>query len=66
MGIPVRFISISPQAKRYHAVKEGETPYSIAKKYGLSVEQLRRMNKLSPKTTLATGQKLIVSPAGKT
>ncbi len=55
----------APPAKRYHTVKKGETLTSIAKRYGLSAEGLRRMNKLSPKTTLAAGQKLIVSTSGK-
>ncbi len=52
-------------AKRYHEVKKGETLAGIAKKYRLSVKELRRMNKLTPKTTLAAGQKLIVGSGGK-
>lgn len=55
----------TPPAKRYHEVKKGETLASIAKKYRLSVKELRRMNKLSPKTALAAGQKLIISSGGK-
>jgi LysM repeat protein len=51
--------------KAYHEVKKGETATSIAKKYGLSVEELRRINNLSPKAVLSPGQKLIVSPGGK-
>lgn len=54
-----------PPAKRYHVVKKGETITKIAKRYGLSVEKLRRMNKLSPKTTVVAGQKLIISPGGR-
>jgi len=52
-------------AKRYHEVKKGETAAGIAKKYGLSVEELRRMNRLAPKAPLSAGQRLIVGPAGK-
>ena len=52
-------------AKRYHEVKKGETLTGIAKKYGISVEELRRFNNLSPKAGLVVGQKLIVSPGGK-
>jgi LysM repeat protein len=55
----------APPAKRYHEVKKGETLTRIAKRYGLSVGELRRMNKLPPKTTVAAGQKLIVSPGEK-
>jgi len=51
----------APPTKRYHKVKKGETIPSIAKRYGLSAEELKRMNKLAPKTTLAVGQNLIVS-----
>lgn len=63
--------AVSPKAqapspgKRYHEVKKGETLTSIAKRYGLSVEELRRINNLSPKAALSAGQKLIVSPGGK-
>ncbi len=52
-------------AKRLHQVKKGETLTSIAKRYGLSVEELRRLNHLPPKGELSVGQKLIVSPGGK-
>ncbi len=52
-------------AKRYHEVKKGETLTAVAKRYGLSVQELRRMNKLPPKATLSTGQKLIVSAGEK-
>ena len=55
----------APPAKRYHKMKKGETLSGIAKRYGLSVEELRRMNKLSPKATPTAGQRLIVSPGGK-
>ena len=58
-------VQAAPPAKRYHQMKKGETLTGIAKRYGLSIEELRRMNKLSPKTTLTAGRKLIVSPGGK-
>lgn len=52
-------------AKRHHEVKKGETVASIAKRYGLSPEELRRMNNLSPKAVLSVGQKLVVGSSGK-
>jgi LysM repeat protein len=55
----------APPTKRYHTVKKGETIRSIAKRYGLSAEELRRMNKLSPKTALTVGQNLIVRTGKK-
>lgn len=42
----------APPTKRYHKVKKGETLYSIAKRYGLSVQKLRQINKLSRKLLL--------------
>jgi LysM repeat protein len=49
--------------KKYHTVQKGETLYGISKKYGISVEQLRKLNNLSKDPSLRTGQKLLVSPA---
>jgi LysM repeat protein len=55
----------APAPSRYHEVKKGETLFAIAKRYGLAVEELRRINNLSPKAGLAVGQKLVVSRGGK-
>lgn len=35
-----------PVVQRYHVVKSGETLWSIARQYELSVEQLKTMNRL--------------------
>jgi LysM repeat protein len=52
------FISTT-EVRRYHTVRKGETLSSIARKYGLSREELRRLNKLrSDKITV--GQKLLI------
>jgi LysM repeat protein len=48
--------------KRYHTVQKGETLFGISKKYGISVEELRKQNNLSKDQPLRTGQKLLVSP----
>jgi LysM repeat protein len=48
--------------KKYHTVQKGETLYGISKKYGMSVEELRKLNNLSKDPSLRTGQKLLVSP----
>ena len=48
---------------RYHQVLAGETLYRISLKYGLTVEELRRINKIAPEAVLYVGQRLIVSPA---
>lgn len=43
-----------------HLVKSGETAYSVSKKYGMSVDELRRMNNLGASNTIVPGQKLKV------
>lgn len=45
--------------ENYYIVKSGDTLYSIAKKYGLTVEELKKMNNLSS-NTLSINQKLLV------
>jgi len=43
----------------YHIVKKGETLSSIAKKYGTTVQNIKKLNKLKS-STIYPGQKLIV------
>ncbi|MEA2463679.1 MAG: rane-bound lytic murein transglycosylase [Acidobacteriota bacterium] len=45
----------------YYAVKKGDTLFSIAKRNGLSVPELRELNDLGKNVALRTGQKLRVS-----
>ena len=53
----------APQGKKqYHKVIHGETLYSISKKYGLSVDEVRRLNNLKPNQPIQLGQKLLVTP----
>ena len=47
--------------RRYHIVRRGDSLYSIAKKYGVSVDALRRYNRLKPRQIIHPGDKLIVS-----
>jgi len=47
---------------RTHRVGEGESAWSIAKRYGMSVAQLLRLNKLGQKAVLRPGQQLKLSP----
>ena len=53
----------SPKAtsKRYHTVQKGETLSGISKKYGITLEELRKLNGLSRSQPVRTGQKLLVS-----
>lgn len=50
------------QAKgRYHEVRSGETLYRIAKQYGISVDELCRINDITSNQVITPGQRLLVS-----
>jgi hypothetical protein len=52
-----------PLAKgRYHEVSSGDTLYLIALKYGTSVDELCRLNNITPIQIIYPGQKLLVAP----
>ena len=46
----------------YHEVKVKETLYQISRHYGLTVDGLRKLNRLTPEAVIHPGQKLIVAP----
>ncbi len=43
-------------------VQEGDTLESIANNYIVPVEDIRKLNKLSPNAELKAGQKLLIPP----
>ncbi len=47
--------------KQYHKVRKGETLSRISKQYGISMEELRKLNHLSQDQPPRPGQKLLVS-----
>ena len=49
----------SNQTERIHTVKRGDTLYSISRRYSITVDELKRINKMND-SNLAIGQKLIV------
>lgn len=54
----------SPQpkdAKRFHTVQPKETLFSISQKYDIALDELRRLNNMSPADVLKSGQRLVVS-----
>ena len=53
-------LPVRPGTTRFHTVAPGENLYRIALRYSLSVEELRRLNNLSPDQSLHVGQKLNV------
>ena len=54
--------SEKPTKAVYHEVVAGETLYSISRRYGLTVDELRRLNKLEPEATIFPAQRLLISP----
>ncbi|MBW2492324.1 MAG: LysM peptidoglycan-binding domain-containing protein [Deltaproteobacteria bacterium] len=55
-------VSKKSTENRYHTVKPGETLYQIGPRYGLTVKDLRQLNKLGDGDIIYPGQKLVVSP----
>lgn len=56
-------VSAPPKSKaRYHVVRRGDTLYGIAKKYGVTIERLQRLNRISKGQGLRIGQKIFLPP----
>jgi LysM repeat protein len=49
----------------YHAVRAGETLFRISRQYNMTVDALRRLNKLTEKDVITPGQKLVVAGTAK-
>ena len=64
MSKSTRSVAARTKKTRYHEVRQGETLSRIAQKYGITVEQLCRLNKITPKTVIRPGQKLLVPSGG--
>jgi LysM repeat protein len=48
----------------YYEVVNGDTLYSISRRHGLTVEELRRLNQLTSEAIIHPKQRLLVRPAG--
>lgn len=63
--LPTRIQSVEknklPAPQLFHIVRPGDSLSSISKKYNLSVKELATLNKLTPKSSLFPGQKLVIS-----
>lgn len=57
---PAESSSSSSKGSVVHTVKSGDNLWDISRKYGVSVEQIRKLNGLSSKAVLKIGQKLII------
>jgi murein DD-endopeptidase MepM/ murein hydrolase activator NlpD len=51
-------VALTSGEMRWHVVQAGETLESIARKYGINVERLYRLNNIGPYTTIAKGNQL--------
>lgn len=55
-----------PLAKgRYHEVRPGESLYRIAQQYGTSVDELCRLNNITPNQVIYPGERLLVAPESR-
>lgn len=45
----------------YYEVRPGDSLYTISQKYGLSVDELCRFNRITPNQVIRPGQKIIIS-----
>nr|WP_295929883.1 LysM peptidoglycan-binding domain-containing protein [uncultured Dyadobacter sp.] len=56
---------IASSAPKHHTVQPGETYFSIANKYNLSLKELLSINNRTGQSRLVSGQKLLVSKTGE-
>jgi LysM repeat protein len=45
-----------------HEVRPGDTLYNIASKYGITLDQLLRLNNMKKNAAIQPGQKLLIAP----
>ena len=57
--------SIIPESGNYYTVVAGDNLYSISRRFGLTVDKLKRLNNLTS-NTLSIGQRLLVSDISET
>ena len=58
---PARSNPVHADKKQYYEIKKGDNLFRISQKYGVSVDELARMNDLHEEELLFVGQKLVVS-----
>lgn len=56
---------VQKEAVKIHTVVAGDTLFSISRRYNLSVEKLKALNKLAEGAVIHVGQKLTVSPTNE-
>jgi membrane-bound lytic murein transglycosylase D len=58
--LKIKASNTSSNGKVIHTVKSGDNLWDISKKYGVSVEQIKKLNGLTDKSVLEIGQKLTI------
>ena len=61
IGQKLTIQSGTPEGSAFYLVKSGDSPYLIAKKYGMNLNVLLKLNGLSSKSKIYPGQKLLVT-----
>ena len=61
IGQKLTIQSGTPEGSSFYLVKSGDSPYLIAKKYGMNLNVLLKLNGLSSKSKIYPGQKLLVT-----
>lgn len=59
-GIPAKNTSQPQPAESYHTVRPGDTLYAISKRYGVSVQMIASVNKLTNPNLIRIGQVLVI------
>jgi LysM repeat protein len=50
-----------PTKRDFHLVQEGDSLFSISRRYGLTVDQLRTLNNMKPSDVIVPFQKLYIN-----
>lgn len=56
----------APEGASVHVVVSGDTPYEIAQKYGMSLQDFLSLNGLTTRSKIYPGQKVLVNPGENT
>ncbi|MEJ2724398.1 MAG: LysM peptidoglycan-binding domain-containing protein [Deltaproteobacteria bacterium] len=61
-GPAAKEAKLDTKGNPHHEVQRGETLSAIAQKYGITIDELCRLNGITPQTVIRTGQMLSVTP----
>ena len=59
------FFMVFSFGETVHELEKGETLYSLSKRYGVSLDEIIRVNKIKDPTKLKLGQKIIIPAKGE-